>query len=178
MRKTKTETEPERSVGQLTKARLLLEGAQSALQEEFEHLTETIERLEGILEFAKHRKKELENSLIKNRGPLKDTKEIELTKGSHSKREMQGAGPAIVETFKVKGKQISLTAEQVEDLKAAYKADKERNPRAGPNGAVKKVLVDPGLIPPHHANNAWNAAARIVGHLTPAQKRARQSRTR
>ena len=174
MRKTKTKTEPERNVGQLTKARLLLEGAQSALQEEFEHLTETINRLEDILESTKRRKNEIENSLIKSSGPLKGTKEVELTKGSHSKSTTQGKPLSGPQDFTVKGKRISLSAQQVEKLKSTYNSDKERNPKAGPNGAVQKVLVDPGLIPPHHANWAWNAVARIVGHLTPAQKRARQ----
>ena len=103
---------------------------------------------------------------------LKDTKEAEFTEGSHLKPEVQGKPLSLLQEFTVKGKRISLNAQQVEELKTVYKADKKLNPKAGPGGAVKKVLVQTGIIPPQHTNNAWNAVARIVGHLTPAQKRA------
>ena len=103
---------------------------------------------------------------------LKDTKEAEFTEGSHLKPEVQGKPLSVLQEFTVKGKRISLNAQQVEELKTVYKADKKLNPKAGPGGAVKKVLVQTGIIPPQHTNNAWNAVARIVGHLTPAQKRA------
>ena len=103
---------------------------------------------------------------------LKDTKEAEFTEGSHLKPEVQGKPLSVLQEFTVKGKRISLNVQQVEELKTVYKADKKLNPKAGPGGAVKKVLVQTGIIPPQHTNNAWNAVARIVGHLTPAQKRA------
>ena len=98
-------------------------------------------------------------------------KEEKFTEDSHWTREMKGKPLSGPQKFIVKGKHISLSAQQVEELKTIYKKDKELNPKAGPNGAVKKVLVETGLIPSDHANNAWNAVARIVGHLTPEQKR-------
>ena len=169
--KTGMKTELERNEGQLTSARLLLEGAQITLQEEFKHLTETIERLEGILESVKRRKNEVEKRIIKTHKPLVKHAKEESSKDSHPESDIQGKSLSGPQKFTVKGKRISLSAPQVEKLKAIYKADKELNPKAGPNGAVKKVLVKTGIIPPNHANNAWNAVARIVGHLTPAQKR-------
>ena len=171
MTTTEARTDLKMVEAQFEKTKLILEGVQAAHSLEIEHLTETIARLEELLKFAKRRKNELENSLSKNSGLTEDTK-VEFTGDSHSKSEMQGKRLSEPQEFTVKGKRIRLNAQQVEELKSIYKADKKLNPKAGPNGAVKKVLVKTGIIPPHHANNAWNAVARIVGHLTPAQKRA------
>lgn len=95
-----------------------------------------------------------------------------ITEDSHRKPKIQGEPLSGPQQITVKGKPCFLTAQQVEDLKATYNADKKRNSKAGPGGAVKRVLVSQGIIPSHHRNHAWNAVARIVGHLTPAQKRA------
>lgn len=171
MSKTGMKTELGRNEGQLTSARLLLEGAQSALQEEYKHLTEIIKRLESILKSTKRRKNEVEKLIKTHKPPVEYTKEEEFSGDSHRKSEVQGKSLSGPQKFTVKGKRISLSAQQVEKLKKIYEADRKLNPKAGPNGAIKKVLVETGLIPPGHAKNAWGAAARIVGHLTPKQKR-------
>ena len=121
---------------------------------------------EQVLAFLKTLERKIEPSISP---PFKGEK---FPKDSRRTRGMKGKPLSGPQEFTVKGRRISLSAQQVEKLKSTYNADKERNPKAGPNGAVQKVLVDPGLIPAHHANNAWNAVARIVGHLTPAQKQA------
>ena len=100
-----------------------------------------------------------------------------FTKSSHRIPGMKGKLLSGPQDFIVKGKRIFLSAQQVEELKTIYKEDRERNPNAGPGGAVKQVLVAQGLIPSDHVNHAWNAVARIVGHLTPVQKRSHQTRT-
>ena len=121
---------------------------------------------EQVLAFLKTLERKTEPPIAQ---PLKGEK---FTEDSHWTHGMKGKPLSEPQEFTVKGKRISLSAQQVEELKTIYKADKELNPKAGPNGAIKKVLVKTGIIPSHHANNAWNAVARIVGHLTPAQKRA------
>ena len=136
-----------------------------------EFLTETIRDLKGMLEFAENQKSEFESDLIETTEFLEDSNEKVFTKDSHQEREIGKplSGPQCIT---VNGEQYHLTARQVENLKSVYKADRTRNPKAGPGGTVKKVLVEPGILPKSDTNHAWNAVARIVGHLTPAQKRA------
>lgn len=45
-----------------------------------------------------------------------------------------------------------------------------------PQQVVNDVLIKEAIIPAEDANHAWNAVARIVGHLTPAQQRKIEAR--
>ena len=136
------------------------------LAEETKELCGRIPTTDQVLAFLKTLKRETELPIAP---PLK---EEDFPKDSHSKSEMPSKSLSGPQKITVKGRQISLTGQQVDELKTVYRADKKNNPKAGPGGAVKKVLVYTGIIPPHHTNNAWNAVARIVGHQTPTQKRA------
>ena len=140
-----------------------------------EILTETIEYLGGILEPAKDQKSDLENNLIEIDEFLEDGNDKEFIGNFHSKSKIQGKSLSGPQEFTVNGKRISVSVRQVEELKAIYQSDKKRNSNAGPTGAIRSVLVDRGIIPKTDMKYAFNAVARIVGHLTPAQKRAVRS---
>ena len=75
---------------------------------------------------------------------------------------------------RINGYEYCFDPHLVERLKSAYNADRARNPKAGPGGAVRRVLVDGGIILPEEANHAWNVVKRIVGHRTPSQKRSKK----
>lgn len=124
---------------------------------------------ENLLQQSEKIKERLHDCLNLPNQPAKNSSAI--TEGTARGRKIRGEPLSGPQTFTVKGKSISLTAPQVEELKSVYNADKARNPKAGPTGAVKRVLVDQYIIPESHANKAWNAVARIVGHLTPLQKK-------
>ena len=124
---------------------------------------------ESLLQRSEEIKERLHDCLNLPNQPAK--KSSAITDGADRGPKIRGEPLSGPQTFTVKGKPISLTAQQVEELKSIYNTDKARNPKAGPTGTVKRVLVDQCIIPESHANNAWNAVARIVGHLTPLQKK-------
>ena len=136
--------------------------AQHLIQQEIKHQEGLLQRLEEIKKRL-HGHLNLSNQLAE--------KSSAITENSDHGLKIQGKPLSGPQTFTVKSKSISLTAQQVEELKSIYNSDKARNPKAGPTGAVKRILVAQRIIPEFHANNAWNAVARIVGHLTPLQKK-------
>ena len=177
--KVETQTDFEGVETYFKNARLILKGVLADHQFDIEFLTATIEFLTttiediaDIRESVENQKSKFESDLIETTKFLEDSNEKVLIKGSHREQEIGKplSGP---QRITINSKQYYLTTRQVEDLKAAYNADKRRNPKAGPGGVIKRVLVSRGIIPEADRNHAWNAVARIVGHLTPAQKRSR-----